>query len=163
MKRFGTIIAIVLLAVSIVLLLTNLFSTQPIQVVLETGQQVTTTNSDFFTLTKVLILVITSFFIGATTTYLYYDGDKSIVQKKSNDPHKGYDSILSLLKSDEKKVVSMLISNKGEILQNKLVLELGISKVKVTRILSRLERKELIIRKRQGMTNKVILAKRHDS
>lgn len=70
-----------------------------------------------------------------------------------------YELVLPLLKSDEKKVLVALKEAGGEMLQNKLVLKLNLSKVKVTRLLSSLQTKNLIIKERNGLTNNIKLIK----
>ena len=161
MGRFKLIIAIVLLVASIVLLFSYLFNPKPIQIVLETGQEVTTQGANYFTITIVLILVVCAFIIGSTSAYLFYNADNSGLFIKSTPEHKeaDYKIVLPLLKGEEKKVVLTLIENNGEMLQNALVLKLGLSKVKMTRVLAALHSKQIIIKERHGMTNKIKLKK----
>lgn len=64
---------------------------------------------------------------------------------------------LCLLDGDKRKVFSELVEAGGEILQSELPLRAGFSKAKITRILDSLEGKGLVIRKRYGMTNKVLI------
>ncbi|MDQ1273722.1 MAG: hypothetical protein QG591_2352 [Planctomycetota bacterium] len=61
-----------------------------------------------------------------------------------------------LLEGDEKKIY-LIVYEKKQILQSELVLESGLSKVKVSRLLQKLENKSLLIRKPYGNTNKVII------
>jgi uncharacterized membrane protein len=61
-----------------------------------------------------------------------------------------------ILEGDEKKIY-LIVYEKKQILQSELVLESGLSKVKVSRLLQKLENKSLLIRKPYGNTNKVIL------
>lgn len=63
-----------------------------------------------------------------------------------------------MLKSDEKKVFLEILKTKGEILQNKLVVQTGLSKVKITRVLTSLQNKNLVMKERYGITNKIKLA-----
>ncbi|MGV8086364.1 MAG: helix-turn-helix transcriptional regulator [Candidatus Woesearchaeota archaeon] len=70
-----------------------------------------------------------------------------------------YKKILDNLDSDDKNVLSLIIDSEGNIFQSDIVLKTSFTKVKVTRILDRLESKGLIERKRRGMTN-IILLKR---
>lgn len=58
----------------------------------------------------------------------------------------------------EEKMIYMIVCDKKEILQSELVLESGLSKVKVSRLLQKLENKSLLTRKPYGNTNKVMLA-----
>jgi len=60
------------------------------------------------------------------------------------------------LSPDEKQIMN-LVMDEGTIFQSTLVEKTGLSKVKMTRILDKLEGKGIIERKRRGMTNVVIL------
>jgi uncharacterized membrane protein len=68
-----------------------------------------------------------------------------------------YKKVMSDLTSDEKLVLEKIIESEGTIFQSDLVEKTGFTKVKVTRMLDKLEGKALIERKRRGMTNVVIL------
>ena len=61
------------------------------------------------------------------------------------------------LNEEERKVVDELVKQNGMIFQSELVEKLELSKVKVTRLLDKLEGRGLIERRRRGMTNAVIL------
>jgi len=74
--------------------------------------------------------------------------------KKVDKEH--YKNVLSKLDVDEKKIFEKLLDSNGTIFQSELVNE-ELTKVKVTRILDRLEGQGLIERRRRGMTNVVIL------
>ncbi len=63
---------------------------------------------------------------------------------------------MSRLEPDERKLVS-IVQSSGAIFQSELVEKTGFGKVKVTRILDRLEGKGVVERKRRGMTNVVVL------
>jgi len=68
-----------------------------------------------------------------------------------------YRKIIDTLGGDEKQVFEKIIESQGSILQSKLGEEVGFTKVKVTRMLDKLEGRNLIERKRRGMSNIVIL------
>lgn len=68
-----------------------------------------------------------------------------------------YQKILNKLNTDEKLVFEKIIEAEGAIFQSDLVDKTKFSKVKVTRILDKLEGRGLIERRRRGMTNVVIL------
>jgi uncharacterized membrane protein len=68
-----------------------------------------------------------------------------------------YKKIMSELSSDEKLILKKIIEAEGAVLQSDLAEKTNFNKVKVTRILDRLEGKQLIERKRRGMTNVVML------
>jgi uncharacterized membrane protein len=61
------------------------------------------------------------------------------------------------LDKDEKKVVELLLSENKAMFQSSLMEKLEIGKVKTTRLLDKLEAKQLIERKRRGMNNIVVL------
>lgn len=68
-----------------------------------------------------------------------------------------YKKIMSSLNSDEKLVLGKIIDSQGTIFQSELVDKTNFPKVKITRILDKLEGRGLVERKRRGMTNVVIL------
>jgi uncharacterized membrane protein len=160
MKNFKIIISVVILIASIILLFGKLFAPQPIQIILETGQEVTTVGSDYFSLTDAMLLVISSFLIGSVTIYLFYNSDtKDVIKslRKGNRKKEKYEMVIPLLRREEREVFRELIDSNGEMLQNALVLKSGLSKVKMTRILSSLESKNLVVKERHGLTNKIKL------
>ncbi len=61
------------------------------------------------------------------------------------------------LDEKEKKTIDILQDENGAIFQNTLMEKLGIGKVGITRLLDKLEAKQLIERKRRGMNNIVVL------
>jgi len=153
MKNYKTIIIIAILTAAIFLMFSKLFATQTIQIVLETGQEVTTQDSNYFSLVNVLIMIISSFLIGALGVFLYYSEELN----ELISPEKDHDQIMPFLKENEKKIFLEIKKNAGVILQNKLVQISGLSKVKVARIILRLERKKLVKKERYGLTNKIII------
>jgi uncharacterized membrane protein len=68
-----------------------------------------------------------------------------------------YTKVLTTLSADEKNVFEKLIEAQGSLFQSELVENSGFNKVKITRILDKLEGRNLIERKRRGMSNIVIL------
>lgn len=73
---------------------------------------------------------------------------KEFTQPKPKPPVK--------LEGDEKLVFGM-VSRKGSMYQGDILKETGFSKVKVSRILDRLEKAELVEKKRRGMANLVVV------
>lgn len=160
MKYFKVVISIVILVVSMSILFNQLLMPQPIQIILETGQEVVTQTSEYFSLSQTLILIVSSFLIGSTAIYLYFKSEtedflKNLGQKK--EVEKKYEMVIPLLKGDEKRVFQEVISSKGEMLQNALVLKTSLTKVKMTRALASLEKKNLIVKERHGLTNRIKL------
>jgi hypothetical protein len=68
-----------------------------------------------------------------------------------------YKKIMSSLNSDERRVFEKIIEAQGTIFQSDLTDKTNFAKVKITRILDKLEGRGLIERKRRGMANVVIL------
>ena len=65
--------------------------------------------------------------------------------------------IFSKLDKTEKAVMDLLLKENGAVFQSTLMEKIGIGKVGITRLLDRLEAKQLIERKRRGMNNIVVL------
>ena len=80
---------------------------------------------------------------------------EKIIIKKIKDKKKRLD--LKDLDKDEKKVVDLLVNEGNAMFQADLMEKLEIGKVKATRLLDKLEAKQLIERKRRGMNNLVVL------
>jgi uncharacterized membrane protein len=78
-----------------------------------------------------------------------------IVIKKVTEKKKKLD--LSGLDSKEKEVINILEKENGTIFQAELMEKLGTGKVGITRLLDKLEAKQIIERKRRGMNNVVVL------
>ncbi|MBS3135852.1 MarR family transcriptional regulator [Candidatus Woesearchaeota archaeon] len=106
------------------------------------------------------------FVIGIGLYLIFFGKEEKVVTKvmkikeqlKAEDITKeNYEKILSKLDDEDKKVLEMVIDAKGSLMQSDIVSKMSLSKVKVTRILDRLEGMMLIERKRRGMTNIVIL------
>lgn len=61
------------------------------------------------------------------------------------------------LGGDEAKIFDSIVESDGLVFQNELVEKMGLSKVKITRVLDKLEAKGLVERRRRGMTNIIVL------
>jgi uncharacterized membrane protein len=64
---------------------------------------------------------------------------------------------LKNLDKDEKKLINLLLNENKAMFQSTLMEKLEIGKVKTTRLLDKLEAKQLIERKRRGMNNIIVL------
>ena len=81
--------------------------------------------------------------------------EKIIVRKvKERQEQKTYD--LTDLRKEDKQIFNIVKKNKT-IFQAELIEKSGFGKAKISRVLDRLENKNLIERKRRGMTNIVVL------
>lgn len=90
------------------------------------------------------------FGIGAYLAFFYKAGSKELKKEfKQIDTSK--------LSDEEKKIYDTIKNNNGSSYQTDLIKETGFSKVKITRILDKLETKDILERKRRGMTNIIVL------
>jgi uncharacterized membrane protein len=89
-------------------------------------------------------------FVVAVGAYLIFFTGKAAAKKAVAVASAG-------LSSEDKSVLVKISEADGSIFQSDLVEKTGLTKVKVSRILDRLEGKGIIERKRRGMTNVVIL------
>lgn len=78
--------------------------------------------------------------------------------ERVNDKSLLIEAVLTALEGDEKKLVREIADHGGEILQNELVLSLNFSKAKVSRMVTDLEKRGMVVKKQYGLTNKVALA-----
>ncbi len=92
-------------------------------------------------------------FVVAIGVYLFLakePAEKRITQRNSQ-------KVMNGLSPDEKRVLERIIEAEGALFQSDLVDKVSLPKAKVTRILDKLEGKNLIERRRRGMSNVVIL------
>ncbi len=64
---------------------------------------------------------------------------------------------VSSLDEESQKIYGLLVQRQGSLFQSDLVRETGYSKVRISRILDKMEHERIIERKRRGMTNLVVL------
>jgi beta-lactamase regulating signal transducer with metallopeptidase domain len=95
-----------------------------------------------------VILVIGLFFI-------FTKESEKLVVRTIKEKRKKLD--LSSLDNEERKVVDLLLNEHGAMFQSTLMEKMEIGKVKTTRLLDKLEAKQLIERKRRGMNNIVVI------
>ena len=103
-----------------------------------------------------------SLLVAAGVFVSYFMKDKEVVRKEKKhlskeEKHRKLEN----LDEEEKQVMNIVLREDGSIYQSDLVKETGLSKVKVSRLLDRIEGKGLIERKRRGMTNIVVLKHGH--
>ncbi|MBU0615643.1 MAG: hypothetical protein KJ601_06125 [Nanoarchaeota archaeon] len=79
-------------------------------------------------------------------------------EQDKKEPQKIANKIAADLEGEEKQVMDIVIRNDGSVYQSDIIKDTGFTKVKVSRVLDKLEGRQLIDRKRRGMTN-VIIAK----
>ena len=102
-----------------------------------------------------LSLGIVGLLIVVGLVLVFSKSQEKIVLRKIKERKKKID--FSNIDKDEKKIVDLLLQEDNAMFQADLMEKLGIGKVKTTRILDKLEAKQIIERKRRGMNNIVIL------
>ena len=107
-------------------------------------------NQMYFALAVVGILVLVGIFL-----ILSKPKEKTII-KEIEKKEKSKKIEITTLKIEERKIINILLEKKA-MFQAELVENSGMNKVQVSRILDKLEGKNLIERKRRGMQNIVIL------
>jgi uncharacterized membrane protein len=106
-------------------------------------------------------------FVAAVGFYLTFFGEEEKIITRIKRIHEqvqprqpsieNYKDVLVNLEPDERKVFERVIETNGDVLQSDIVTELGGNKVRVTRILDKLESMNLVERRRRGMTNVIVM------
>ncbi len=102
-----------------------------------------------------LSLVIIGIMLTIGLFIMFSKPQEKIIFKKIKTKKKKID--LSKLDNEEKKVVNLLLNSGKAMFQREIMEKLEIGKVKMTRLLDKLESKEFVIRKRRGMNNIVVI------
>ena len=110
---------------------------------------VTINDQTWLALAIVGILIVVGFVL------IFTKPKERIVIKKFKEKKQKMD--LSGLDAKEREVIRILEQDNGTIFQATLMEKLGTGKVGITRLLDKLEAKQLIERKRRGMNNVVVL------
>ena len=100
-----------------------------------------------------VLLSLMGVFVGSFTYYFIAER----YEKKIDKIHSQSNAALRFLDTDDKKIVNSIIKSNGHITQSKLVSITGLSRVKISRHLLSLEQKNIILRKKEGMTNTISL------
>lgn len=99
------------------------------------------------------VLVGVIFIIGLWIMFI--KPKEKVIVKKVKERKKKID--LTGLNSHEKEAIKILQSENGAIFQKTLMEKLNIGKVGITRLIDKLEAKQIVERKRRGMNNIVVL------
>src|SRR3989344_2642849 len=103
----------------------------------------------YFSLAIAGIVVVIGLFL------IFSKPDEKIITKLIKEKKKKLN--LEGLEKEEKDIVQYIIEEGGAVFQSTLMEKFDIGKVKTTRVLDKLEAKQLIERKRRGMNNIVVL------
>jgi len=158
----GILISAIVLIISVLLLIDRLLAQGPVQLILENGKAVPVEVASYFSLNEVLLFIIAAWLGGMSFLYIIISSkeketprseqiETAITENKST-------VAADILDGDEKILFQKIVGNDG-LLQRDLILNTDFSEPKVSRLLDRLERRGLIIRKRDGMGNRVMLKK----
>lgn len=154
-KKVGSLIIGIGLAVSIIILIFNYSLRKLAKMSCTHGDECTmqtTLNSQLF-LSFAIVGII--FIVGV---YIFFSKpEEKIVIKKVMEKLKKKQVDFSGLNKQEKKVIEEIQKENGVIFQAELKERLGIGKVGMTRLLDKLESRQIIERKRRGMNNIVVL------
>ena len=101
----------------------------------------------------ILILSSLGLFVGSLSFYILIS--KHLRERKERG--KNTEFTLKFLDNDERRIVSELIKNKGEMNQSDFEKAIGLHKVKVHRVLGKLKTKGVVIKTSAGKINKVKL------
>ena len=146
-KHVGLILIIIALIVGLIVFLFNRALKQIVNTSCDHGPSCPMWGSISFhtNLSLILFLIILSLGI-----FLYFFKEKNVeTVKKKIDTSK--------LIEEERLIINLLQESDGSLFQSDIVDKSNFTKVKVSRILDKLEGKQLIERKRRGMTNVVLL------
>ena len=158
----GILISAIVLIVSVLLLIDRLLATGPVQLILEDGRAVPIEGASYFSLNDVLFFIITAWLGGMSFLYIVISSkEKEVPGLNGNTPEIAENKnaallAASMLEGDEKTLLQQIIDS-NDILQRELILKTGFSEPKVSRLLDKLERRGLILRRRDGMGNRISL------
>ena len=98
------------------------------------------------------VLLVIIFILGIKVALKSEAGEK--IRKESAEKA---ETVAKALKGGEKKAYELIAASQGAIFQSELVEKMGYSKVRVSRILDKLEGQNLIERRRRGLANMVLI------
>jgi hypothetical protein len=154
-KYVGVIIIGISVVMTIVIFLFNSTLKEIVSTTCTHGPQCsmygTITTQTYISLTIVALLFLTGvgiMFIKPKEKIILKEVEKEVPKKEIN---------LNDFEKDERKVIEILQEEKGGMFQADLMEKLEVGKVGMTRLLDKLEAKQVIERKRRGMNNIVIL------
>ena len=103
-----------------------------------------------------IVIVAVVFLIGLFLIFAR-ENERIIVKHKTVTKTEKKKINLEGLDKQEKEVVKILQEESGAVFQSSLMERLGVGKVGITRLLDKLEAKQIVERKRRGMNNIVVL------
>jgi len=158
-RNVGYLIIGIAVVIGVIILIFNLGLKNIVQDTCTHGS--TCTMYDTISMQTWLSLAIAGIILVIGLFLIFSKEEKEIVTKtktvKVNIERKRKPIDYSKLLDEEKTIMKIIEESDGTIFQSDLVEKSKFSKVKVSRILDKLEGRQLIERKRRGMTNVVVL------
>ena len=155
--RIGKILGIIGVIVSSFTIVINLLTPITVQIIIEGNIIELTELPNIYTAWDLLITSISCAIFGSSLIYL-------IVEDKIQQPYPSpsiqddWNNIVeNLANPDEKTIVTLIIVEGGTMFQSQLVEKSGYSKTKVSLVLDRLEARNVLERRRHGMSNVIVL------
>ena len=108
---------------------------------------------------SLILVALFGLFIGSLMYYFMSERREKELTNVHKEVHKSALATLGFLGVEERKIMQVLIKNEGSILQSKVHKDTGLSRVIISRNISSLEKKGIIIKKHSGMTNILSLNK----
>jgi hypothetical protein len=131
-----------------------------VQIIIEGNIIELTEIPNIFTSWDMAITSISCFVLGSSLIYLLLDSSERPQSTPPSIQDNWNQTVETLTNTDEKELVTLIITEGGTIFQSQLVENSGYSKSKVSLILDRLEARNIIERRRRGMSNVVVLKTR---
>lgn len=155
-KNVGFLIIGLAVVIGIMVLLFNNAMTNIVNTSCSHGPSCTMYD-DIRTQTYISVALIAVIVVIGLVLVFAKESEKVIMKTKTVSKIEKKKIDLSGLGDDERKVVKILQAENGAIFQNTLMEKIGVGKVGITRLLDKLEAKQIIERKRRGMNNIVVL------
>ncbi len=108
---------------------------------------------------SLILIALFGLFVGSLTYYFMSEREEKALTDVHTKIHKNAVSTLKFLGTEERVIMKLIIKHEGSVLQSKLSKEAGLSRVAISRNISSLEKKGILLKKQSGMTNTLSLNK----
>jgi len=88
---------------------------------------------------------------------IFMDKKKRVMSESLIKTSEKTKNIINKLGTDERKIYDIIVAADGTIFQNEIIEKSGLSKVKTSRLLDKLEINGIVERRRRGMANLIVL------
>jgi uncharacterized membrane protein len=156
--RTGKIIAIIGLIASTFAVFVKVMTPTNVQLKVDGNVIELTMTPEIYTSFDMTVICVAGFVMGSSLVYLWLIDRKEPAFTEGSSLKNRWNRLLEeITNPDEKQIVNLIIEEGGTIFQSQLVDRSGYSKTKVSLILDRLEAKQILERKRHGMSNAIVL------